>query len=297
MTDQDANSVKPVSLTLHQFNAEHRLQEVVSRVEGQIRMAPMEVVHRWTSVELLCLMGDWERAMRQLQTVAQMDTQSSARAHLVRGLIRGESQRTQIFVGNLKPTPVIDSPQWMVDLSDAIALNASGQHDAADALRQAALAQASVAHGSCLVSGLNQETCSHTFKWLADSDSRLGPICEVMLAGGYRWLPFADIETLKIHAPKQLLDLLWSPVTLTLRGTQAGGKLLHGFLPVRYCGTETKVPGMHDAQRDALLLSRMTRWRDVGETGVFASGQKTLMSDCGDFGILDVREIRIHPNA
>ena len=52
---------------------------------------------------------------------------------------------------------------------------------------------------------------------------------------------------------------------------------------------------MHDAQRDALLLSRMTRWRDVGETGVFATGQKTLMSDCGDFGILDVREIQMHP--
>ena len=282
-------------LTLHQLNSEHRLQDAVARVEEQIRTAPMHAESGWTLVELLCLMGDWERAMRQLQTVAQMDTHSSARAHLVRGLIRGESQRTQVFLGKLKPTPVIDNPQWMADMAEAIALNAAERHGAADALRQAALAHASVANGVCVVSGLNQEVVSHAFEWIADSDSRLGPICEVMVAGGYRWLPFADIDTLKLEPPKHLLDLLWAPVTLTLRGTQVGSKLVHGFLPVRYCGTDAKVSGMHDAQRDALLLSRMTRWRDVGETGVFATGQKTLMSDCGDFGILDVREIQMHP--
>jgi type VI secretion system protein ImpE len=294
MTEKNTNSSKAMSLTLHQLNAEHCLESAVSRVEEEIRLAPTQVEHRWTLVESLCLMGDWERAMRQLQTVAKMDSQSSARAHLVRGLVRAEAQRTKVFAGQLQPTPVIDTPQWMAEMAQAISLNASEDHDAADILRQTALAKASVANGVCSVSEPSHEGKLHTFEWLSDSDSRLGPICEVMVAGGYRWLPFADIRTLKLDAPKHLLDLLWAPVTLTLSGTQAGNKLVHGFIPVRYCGTEEKVSSMHDAQRDALLLSRMTRWCDVGQTGVFAKGQKTLMSDCGDFGILDVREIQMH---
>jgi type VI secretion system protein ImpE len=293
MTDQGENSIKNVSLTLHQLNSEHCLQDVISTTESLIRSNPLQSEHRWTLVELLCLVGDWERAMRQLQTVAQMDGSSSARAHLIRGLIRAESQRTQVFMGNLEPAPVIDMPSWALNMSKAIALNVAGNNEAADVLRQNAMEEAAVVSGVCVTAGAQQNLQTQDFEWLSDSDSRLGPICEVMLAGGYRWLPFADIETLKLDAPKHLFDLLWTPVTLTLRGTKVDGKLIHGFLPVRYCGTEIKNVGMHDLQRDALLLSRMTRWRDVGQTGVFASGQKTLISDVGDFGVLDVREIRM----
>jgi len=293
MTDQDENATKKVSLTLHELSSEHCLQDVVSTTENLIRSNPLQTEHRWTLVDLMCLVGDWERAMRQLQTVAQMDNSSGARAHLIRGLIRAESQRTQVFKGNLDPTPVIDMPSWVSSMAKAIALNATEQHEAADVLRQDALAKAAVSSGTCVTSGVQKNLQTQDFEWLSDSDSRLGPICEVMLAGGYRWLPFADIETLKLDAPKHLSDLLWAPVTLTLRGTKVDGKLIHGFLPIRYCGTEIKKVGMHDTQHDALLLSRMTRWRDVGQTGVFATGQKTFMSDAGDFGVLDIREIHM----
>jgi type VI secretion system protein ImpE len=50
-------------------------------------------------------------------------------------------------------------------------------------------------------------------------------------------------------------------------------------------------------QRDALMLSRLTRWQDVGETGVFALGQKTLMSDGVDYPFLDLREIFLGPES
>ena len=117
-----------------------------------------------------------------------------------------------------------------------------------------------------------------SFAWATDSDTRLGPVCEVILAGAYRWVAFSDLASIRKAAPVHLLDLVWAQVELVLRG----GTALKGYMPMRY--------PVHADDRDALLMARETVWTDVGRTGVFARGQKMWATDAGDMALLDLRE-------
>ena len=283
------------SLTLSQLNVEHNLQDALSRVEALVREEPVNATQRFALVDVLCVLGQWERALKQLQTAARLAPMMEPYAQMVRGLIRTEHQRAEVFAGRLLPTPVVDRPAWMEDLARAMGHNAKGEHVHADRLREAALSQAPVIGGMCFVQSeeAGSELVQHHFEWLSDTDSRLGPLCELMMNGSYRWVAYADIQSMMLPAATRLLDLVWLPVKLKLRGTQVRDQLLHGYVPVRYSGTESVSAdvGMH--QRDALLLSRLTRWQNVGDSGVFACGQKTLMSEGVDFPLLDLRELRL----
>ena len=75
---------------------------------------------------------------------------------------------------------------------------------------------------------------------------------------------------------------------MTTRSTEAGPRPLRGFIPARYSGTENIAAEIGSSQRDALMLSHLTRWQDVGETGVFALGQKTLMTPTGDIPLMAI---------
>jgi len=49
------------------------------------------------------------------------------------------------------------------------------------------------------------------FEWIADGDSRLGPLLEVILEGRYVWVPFCRIKRVNIERPADLRDLVWAP--------------------------------------------------------------------------------------
>ena len=290
------------TLLLSQLNPDNNLQDALSRLESEVRSLPGSASHRWALAELLCVLGQWERALKQLQVGAKLsdskDAQWQAKAQMMRSLVRAEAQRREVFAGQLLPVPVIDRPQWMEDLARAMGANEAGKHAQADDLRHSALALAPTQPGVCswqAESAHSQALSEHAFDWISDTDTRLGPVCECMLAGGYRWLAYADIASLQMAPPASLLDLVWLPVTLRLRSTEAGARPMRGYLPTRYCGTEDIAAEIGSNQRDALMLSRLTRWQDVGETGVFALGQKTLMTSGGDIPLLRIRSL--HMNA
>lgn len=300
--------------SLRQLHAGHNLRAILAQIEARIRQQPGDDANRWALVEMLCVLGQWERALRQAQATAKLSDKWQPNAHLIRGLIRAEHMRGEVFAGKQIPVPVIDHPQWMQHLASALTHNAQGRPDDADSERRLALEQAPTHAGVCAwqhrpsanaqagnAAGSVQVAPNadrlpaweeQAYTWIGDSDTRLGPVCEVMVAGGYRWLAFADIERLDIDPPSRLLDLVWLPARLRLRGTQSANRDIHCFLPTRYCGTESARPELGQEQHDALLLSRLTTWTDVGETGVFASGQKTWMTEGTDWSMLDIRTLR-----
>jgi type VI secretion system protein ImpE len=302
------NTTNPGPLLLSQLNPDHNLQDALTRLETEVRHAPASAGHRWALAELLCVLGHWERALKQLQVGAKLvdvkDAQWQVKAQLLRGLIRAEAQRIQVFAGQLLPVPVVDRPQWMDDLARAIRLNEEGDHVQADSVRHAALEAAPTHGGVCawLDDSRRQESASanaeqalteQPYEWISDTDTRLGPVCEFIVAGGYRWLAYSDIASVQIAQPASLLDLVWLPAVLQLRSTQAGPRQLRGFIPARYSGTENIAAEIGSNQRDALMLSRLTLWQDIGETGVFALGQKTLMTQTGDIPLMSIRSLRM----
>jgi type VI secretion system protein ImpE len=246
-----------------------RLEEV----QGNIRSQPAVAEHRWVLFELLCLTQQWERAIQQLQVFAQLNPQLAQVAQAYRDLIRAERWRAEVLGGLRDPGFVIEPPSWVESLVRALRLTAAGQSGEADALREKALDEAP------LVAGRGG---THAFEWIADSDSRLGPVCEVVTAGRYRWLPFSGIAAWELGRPAALIDLVWAPCSLTLvDGTKA-----RGFMPARFPAV---VEGIHDrAMLDALRLGNTTVWTESGRTGVIAQGRKTWTTSAGDVGLFEL---------
>jgi len=277
---QASNAPAPQSQSFRQWRHGDNLEAAIARAEQDVRTRPTDVHVRWFLFELLCVIGNWERALKQLQTCATMNPELDSTAQAMRGLIRAERQREDVFAGKQMPVPVVDLSEWMLDLARANAANAAGNHDEADTLRTRAMTAAPASGGQGNLG---------TFDWLADTDSRLGPVCEVIAAGSYRWLAFADIQQMQVAAPARLLDLVWASADITLKPDTP----LKAYLPVRYPGTT----GTTSGSGDALRMARETVWREVGGAGVFAYGQKTWMSDQGDWPLLEVRELAFQADA
>lgn len=263
------------------------LEARLARIEARVRAQPTTATHRWALFQVLCAMGQWARAIQQLQVYAQLSPDEAQAAQAYRDLIRAERWRAKVVAGRERPGFVFEPPLWVEGLIEALRLSANGQVDDADRARERALDQAPL---------VNARTSRFLFDWVADSDSRLGPVCEIVTAGHYRWLPFSDIAAWQIAVPTKLIDLVWAPCALTL----VDGTAVRGFMPARYpgsegagseaggCGEAGAGDGEPDDGCDALRLGRRTRWQEVGRTGVIALGQKTWTTSAGEFGLFEL---------
>jgi type VI secretion system protein ImpE len=248
------------------------LGELLREAEARVRAQPALAAHRWALFQILCVVQAWERAVQQLQTYAQLEESQTRVVHAYRHLIRAERARIKVMSGEQQPDFIFDeAPEWMRGLLTALGLSAANQADAADDAREAALDMAP------LVAGAGE---GHRFSWIADSDTRLGPVCEFIAEGRYRWLAFDDIAQWQVRRPSSLVDLVWAPCNLMLHD----GTTLHGFMPARYASTSSS------GARDALLLGHETVWRECGRTGVFGEGRKTWTTSAGDVGLFDLAE-------
>ena len=244
------------------------------QIEAQIRAQPTVPAHRWMLFQLLCVAEHWDRAIQQLQVYAQLDPQHGPAALAYRDLIRAERRRAQVLAGRERPGFVFDAPGWVDGLLDALRLVAAGELGQADVARERALDQAP------LVPVRNPD---RQLDWIADSDSRLGPVCELVTAGHYRWVPFSDIKAWRVEPPAMLLDLIWAPCALTL----VDGSAVRGFMPARYPSAGHTPCDSNES--DALLLGRKTVWQDVGRSGTVAFGQKTWVTSAGDLGLFELK--------
>ncbi|VWD41878.1 virulence protein, SciE type [Burkholderia lata] len=239
----------------------------IERIESHIRAQPALAAHRWALFQWLCVTGDWTRAVIQLQTWAKLEPQQAQAAQVVRDLIRAERWRHKVVVGRERPGFVLEPASWVKELVGALELAADGHDELADDARAKALDAAPL---------IAARTPGGVASWIADSDSRFGPVCEVITAGHYRWVPFADLAAWRIAPPANLIDLVWAPCVLTL----SDGSTVRGFMPARYPGSEAAI--------DALRLGHETAWHDAGRTAVIALGQKTWTTDQGDFGLFEL---------
>jgi len=154
-------------------------------------------------------------------------------------------------------------------------LENSGNLQQAEALRNKAFAQAPASAGN--IDG-------SAFQWIADADSRLGPIVEVILNGRYYWIPFQQISRIELEQPADLRDVVWLPAQFTwVNGGQASA-----LIPCRY-------PGSENAGDNRIQLSRMTEWEDYAEGGSRGLGQRLWATDVDDYALMDVRNVHIDP--
>lgn len=256
------------------FDSHSPLDVQLSRVKEAIRAEPAQASLRTFYFQLLAVLGDWHKALAQLQVCAQLDIKAAPMAHAYREALRCELLRAEVFAGQRTPYILGEPPQWLSYMVDALKAQCTGSHEAALQLRTEALDLAPASAGA-----INGEP----FEWLCDSDSRLGPLFEFYTNGCYYWVPFSAVRSATLDAPADLRDLVWQPAELVLTNEST----LRGLIPARYPAQE--------GDDDGLRLARRTEWMQLGGEHVAGRGQRMLISDQGDHALLDVRTIAFNP--
>jgi type VI secretion system protein ImpE len=253
-----------------------RMSEAATVLKDQIRAAPADAKLRIFYFQLLCVAGDWNRALAQLNLAGEMDPGALAMVQTYREAIRCEALRDDVFAGTRTPIVFGTPPDWLGSLFEALRLASAGDVAASQDLRSRAFDAAAPVPAT--IDGTRVE-------WIADADPRLGPVLEAIVNGRYFWVPFENIRRIDVEEPTDLRDVVWTPAHFEWTN---GGDVV-GLIPTRYPGSET-------SDDEAVRLSRKTEWRDLGEDLFVGLGQRTFATDADDFPLMNVRRIVLGPD-
>lgn len=243
----------------------------LAALQAEVRSNPADARLRIFLFQLLAVRGNWERALNQLNVAAELDAKALAMAQMYREALQCESLRAEVFAGNKSPVVFGQPEPWLALLIESLLVTAHGNADAARSLREQAFDQAPASAGSL---------DGKPFEWIADADVRLGPVCEAIINGRYYWLPFANLQRLDIEEPTDLRDCVWMPAHFQFTN---GGEAV-GVIPTRYPGSESSTDGL-------IQLARKTDWLEASPGLFHGAGQRMLVTQEGEFALMDVRQI------
>jgi len=252
-----------------------RPDEALKLLQQRVRESPADAPLRVFLFQLLCVQGQWNRALTQLNVAGELDAGTLLMVQTYREALRCEVYRADVFAGVRTPMVLGQPEEWFALLLQSLALSAQKHDEQAAQLRSRALELAPAAPGR-----LNGKA----FEWLADGDCRIGPCLELILNARYYWVPLTQIRTLRLEPPADLRDLVWMPAELTW----ANGGQAVALIPSRYPGSESA--------EAALQLSRRTDWQEAADGMYVGSGQRAFITDDGsETALFDVREIGFEP--
>jgi type VI secretion system protein ImpE len=242
-------------------------------LQDQIRKSPEKSELRVFLFQLLCVLGQWDRARAQLDVAAGLDDGTLAMVQMYREALQCEMLRAEVFAGKKSPLIFGEPEQWLALLIESLLVRGTPRADQAESLRTRAFDDAPTSSGT--IDG-------EPFQWIADADMRLGPVCEAIINGRYYWVPFARVSRIDLDAPADLRDVVWMPAHFQFAN---GGEAV-GVIPTRYPGSE-----QHDDPQ--VRLARKTVWTEAGPDVFWGAGQRILVTDVGEHPLMDVRTILI----
>jgi type VI secretion system protein ImpE len=256
-----------------EFLREGKLDEALASLQDQVRNDPAKPELRMFLFQLYSVMGNWPKALTQLNVAAEMDGEKMLVAEICRPALACEAFRSAVFEGTKKPLVFGEPEPWVSLLIQANELLAQGECEAAGKLREQAFEAAPAVSGQ-----INDKP----FEWLADADTRLGPILEAVVDRKYFWVPMTRIKTVRVEAPRALRNMVWAEAQFTwTNGGQAPG-----LIPARYAGSES-------ADDSYLRLGRQTAWKELAGGHFVGLGQRMLATDRDEYPLLEVRSITL----
>ena len=248
------------------------LQDQLAELQSRIKADAANVKLRIHLFQLLCVMGNWTRALAQLQVCGQMDAKSLPMAQTYREAIRYELFRAEVFAGKRAPQVMGKPPAWIGPLIEAL------RHDGAATtlllLRCANVpwmrrSRAPARLMALPASGL--PTVIHDWGLCAKS------LPTVSISGCL----FQSCQGVSLEPPADLRDLVWASGEVLLPNEGRVPVLV----PARYPGTAEATGD----NADLLKQSRVTEWHEAHPGMWFGMGQRLWSSDVGEHPILDTR--------
>ncbi|NDJ56372.1 protein of avirulence locus ImpE [Enterobacteriaceae bacterium 4M9] len=270
--------MKSLDALLH----DHSLSDSVALAEAAVKAAPGSADPRATWVQLLLLHGDWARGRVQLQAWQALTPVAKPTTQQLTDTVAAEIQRERVFRAQAAPEFLTPPQAWMTMLVSAMGMENARACD----VRDEAFELAAASGGELLLARDKEETVRESFNWLADADSRLGPVCELIIDSRYCWVPYAELESITFQAPQNVVHLVWAHAMVKWRS----GRQQVCQIPARY-------PLLEDTP-DEFRLGRKTDWLTLGREGHYTGiGQKTLLTDNDEFAILPLRSIQFREEA
>jgi len=245
----------------------------LAHLQEQVRARPADAALRVFLFQLLCVLGQWERALNQLKVASSLDPAALAMAQMYGEAVRCEAIRTEVFAGRKSPVVFGEPDQWLALLIESLLVKGHGEEARSEQLRLQAFEDAPASSG---------DIDGRPFAWIADADSRLGPVMEAVINGRYYWVPFSRLSKVNIEAPVDLRDMVWMPAHLQFEN---GGESV-ALIPTRY-------PGSENAEDGLIVLARKTVWEEVAADTHHGLGQRIITTDSEDVPLLEVRAISI----
>jgi type VI secretion system protein ImpE len=242
-------------------------------LQEQVRAQPADAKLRVFLFQLLCVLGEWERALNQLRVASTLDPAVLAMAQMYGDAVRCEPVRHDVFDGRKSPLVLGEPDEWLALLIESLLLAGQGRVAESSEMRTRAFDAAPTTAGS--IDG-------RPFEWIADADSRLGPVVEAVINGRYYWVPFSRLAKIDLEPPEDLRDVVWMPAHLAFAN---GGEAL-ALIPTRYTGSETADDAM-------LAMARKTQWSEAAADVHHGLGQRILTTDAEDVPLMEIRNVTL----
>lgn len=237
----------------------------------EIKQKPNDVKLRIFLFQLFCIEENWEKALIQLDIIKGLDDSTLAMVNTYEQLIASERMRERALKGEAPINIFGKDSDWSSHYLNALGLLNQGRVNESYSVIESGAELAPV------VSGYINEV--NKFEWLSDADLRFGPLIEVIINGGYYWLPTDSILEIQFEPIEDLRDLVWRPAHLTLRNK---GKLI-AFIPSRY--------PLNEDSTDIQKLARICEWFEPKEKYYIGKGQRVFLTDANEFSFFDIEKI------
>jgi type VI secretion system protein ImpE len=235
---------------------------------AQVKAKPTDADLRIGLFRLFSLTGQWDRAVTQLTAAMELKAENALYSKAFLACIACERFRAEVFLGKRMAMLVGEPAPWIGLMGKALEAT-----DPAAKINwwDQALEDAPTASGT-----LNGEP----FDWIADADSRLGPILEAFIDGKYYWLPFSQLQSVKFQAPVDLIETIWQSAEIEFEN--GGTKSV--YLPARY-------PGSEQSLDPRIVRGAQTEWTVLSEQYALGLGQKLLVTDGQELPLLECRQL------
>lgn len=248
------------------------LPGAIAAATDAVRRGPTDKAARYRLAELFCANGELERADAQLSILLNQAPELQRRISLTRHLIRAEAARQDWYRAG-RPPDLLREP------SDAIRLHleAGVKGREGDTAAAASLyAQAEAARVPKAGKGFDD---------FRDLDDATGGLLELLtMDGRYLWVDLADVAGLDFVPSRQLLDLIWREVRLTLDDGTTGTL----YMPLIYAGIPPDTP--------AFRLGRATDWQEQDGL-VLGKGQRCFLLGDQAKPVLDLTSLHFTATA
>lgn len=272
--------------------------QALAELQNEVRREPAQARHRIFLFQLLSVVGQWERALTQLNVVRDLDPGAIEMVQTYQEALQCEALRARVFAGERSPLFFGEPEPWMALLWQAHTLETQGRQAEAQTLRAQAFESVSTPPGRLWLHSDAGSAASadeappgtppidipygagHPFDWIGDADARLAPLLEAVINGRYYWVPWHRIRRVDFEKPTDLRDFVWLPAHFEWVN---GGEVV-GLIPSRY-------PGSESSSDDLVKLARKTDWVTTGDDVSVGLGQRLLATNEGDYALFDVRRI------